>query len=212
MANNLIIRPHALSNRDEIRADIEEGANIQEIVDSVWPANVQEFVVMQINGVIVPREWWGRVYPKPNAFLRGVLVFGGGGGRKNTLALVATIAVAIAAPQVAATFGWGTFATAAAAAGLTIAGDLAINAIFKPPTIDVGGANTGPAASQVYSITGQSNQATPYGVVPRVFGRHKIFPRLAATPFIDSASATMAIFSHAARLWARWPAYGSTSC
>lgn len=201
MANDLIIRPHVLSDRDEIRADFDDGVTLQDIVDSVWPVEVHDNVVMAINGGIVPRVYWARVRPKQGAFVRGVLVFtGGGGGKKNVLGVIASIALAIAAPYAAAGImgttvaGLGVAGTALAA-GITIVGNMAIGAIFKPPALSVGGGGGNEAqASRVYSITGQSNQATPYGTIPRLYGKHKLFPRIAATPFVDSVGADQFLY------------------
>lgn len=186
MGKNLIIRPHVLSDRDEIRGDVAPGHSLQAIVDSVWPEEVHENVVMTINGEWIPREHWPHIYPKETAFVRGTLVFTGGGGSKNFLAVAASIALAIAAPEIGIALYGQTLAGFAVAAGISIVGTLAINALFKPPAVDIGGANNSGPASKVYSITGQSNQASPYGVCPRVFGKFKLFPRLAATPFIDA--------------------------
>lgn len=40
-------------------------------------------------------------------------------------------------------------------------------------------------SSQTFSITNQSNSQKQYGPVPRVYGRHRIFPLIAATPYTD---------------------------
>ncbi len=190
MANSLIIRPHVLSDRDEIRAEYEDGVTLQEIADSVWPAEIQEHVVMAINGDIIPKAYWPKVRPKPGAFVRGVLVFAGG-GKKNVLGVIASIAVAIAAPYLggalAASMGvTSTVGVALVTVGVALVGNMMVGALFKPPAMDVGGPGTNPEESAVYSISGQQNQATPYSPIPRVYGTHKLFPRLAATPFIDN--------------------------
>jgi hypothetical protein len=49
--------------------------------------------------------------------------------------------------------------------------------------IDAGAPSSNPQDAQTYSITGQANSATPYGPMLRIYGRHRIFPRLAAVPF-----------------------------
>src|SRR5699024_2717599 len=99
---------------------------------------------------------------------------------------------------VAATAGWlggiaaagfsGFTATAVQAgvgAAVTLAGSLAINALIPPKMPSAGSAGQSPNVRQ--SVTGTRNQADPYGVVPRVYGNPRWYPKLAANPITEIA-------------------------
>src|SRR5262245_2987453 len=181
-----LIRPHPLSSSNQIELPFPEGATLAQMADAFWPDRaVQRYVVAFVGDARVPCERWAHVRPKAGAMVRlGLTCYEGGGKGKQIFALVATIVLSVyAGPMAGAAveaFGGSQLAWQA---GIMIVGSLAIGALFKPPALDVGAAAQDPAASSTYSITGQQNQATPYGAMLRVYGRHRIFPRLAAVPF-----------------------------
>ena len=122
---------------------------------------------------------------------------GGGGGGKQILGAVLMVVVAVAAWYIAPAIVAGSMAAAGAglttvgavavAAGITLVGSLAVSALIPPPSISTAGLGTSSAqtttdSSQTYAITGQSNSARKYGVVAKIYGRYKAFPTLAATP------------------------------
>jgi hypothetical protein len=179
-----LIRPHPLSSRDQETLPFPAGYSIADMARLFWPDAAHANVVAFVGDWCVPRSSWAHVRPKQGAVVRlGLTAFTGGGKSKGIFALVATIALAIVAPYAAAAMGFTGTAASAVAAGITIAGSLAISAIFKPPMIDAGAPSSNPQDAQTYSITGQANSATPYGPMLRIYGRHRIFPRLAAVPF-----------------------------
>lgn len=121
----------------------------------------------------------------------------GGGGGKDPLKLVLTVALiaaaAWAAPSLAA-YATGTAVGKASATAVYFAtgsimlvGTMAINALIPPPkpTLDLGGSSD--RSSPTLSITGSQNKMNPYGVVPRVFGKYKVFPTMAAQPYTEIA-------------------------
>jgi predicted phage tail protein len=121
---------------------------------------------------------------------------GGGGGGKNPLSIVLTIAVMVAAiylgPIAAVAMGYAEAGSAAAmaTAGIALAGSVLINTVIpapKPsvPSLNWGGSGSAPAASPTYSLQGQGNQARLGQPIPVVYGRHMIFPDLAAEPYED---------------------------
>ena len=141
-----------------------------------------------LDGVLVPREYWYRVKPKPGHFIviRGA-VHGGGGGGKNPLATVLMIAVAVMAPMAAPAMGLaaGTMAATMVTAGIRLAGALVIGAIFAPstPSSIRERSRSAETNSPTYAITGASNRARLYGTMPLVVGRHIIYPDLGAHPY-----------------------------
>jgi len=139
----------------------------------------------------VPERLWPRVRPRA-----GVLVLvrvvprgrGQGGGGKNVLRLVLAIAVVVAASVLAGPLGTAIAgatgkaigaATATALAGtvLTTVGMLAINALIPPPKPNLSALS---ASRLSLTLTSTANQANPFGPVPRVYGRVRVFPLLAA--------------------------------
>jgi hypothetical protein len=143
----------------------------------------------------VPREHWHRVRPKPGTTVTiRVVPHGGGGGDKNPLRTVLSIAVIAAAAFVSggglgAVFAssgeafaiLGTTGAAIAGAGIAVAGSLAINALIPPsqPSLpDLSGQSTQDSPS--LSIRGGRNRANKFGAVPRPLGKHRMYPPLAA--------------------------------
>ena len=121
---------------------------------------------------------------------------GGGGGGKNPLSIVLTIAVMVAAiylgPVVAVAMGYAEAGTAAAmaTAGIALAGAALINTVIpapKPsmPSLNWGGSGSTPAPSPTYSLQAQGNQARLGQPIPVIYGRHMIYPDLAAEPYQD---------------------------
>lgn len=153
--------------------------------------------VICINGHVVPSAVWGMVKPKPMA--HGVPTevtfhlppMGGGGqsGKKNILALVASIALTaatgfIAGGGLATKFGWsaamfgrGAIGSLALAAGVSLAGSLLISSLVPPPTIPTGKQIQNPGAASV-----EGNVLEPNGAIPRVVGTRKVFPPFACEP------------------------------
>jgi hypothetical protein len=96
---------------------------------------------------------------------------------KKIVSIVALIAIAVVAPQIAAGIGLTGLAAAGAAAAITMVGSLIVSALI-PPT-GMGGKDQ-PAANDTFFVTGASNQAKLYDNVPSIYGTHKIYPDLAA--------------------------------
>lgn len=119
---------------------------------------------------------------------------GGGGGGKKILGIVASIAIAIAAPYAAAgilgTVIGGTGAAAAGlgtyalAAGIAMVGNLLLTAIMPKPSMP-GFDRMDFKNSNTYGWNKPNNQAMQAQVVPKVFGTHKITPPLIASYIIS---------------------------
>lgn len=114
------------------------------------------------------------------------------GGLKKVLGLAALVAVAaasaglgsfLAAPIAAGGLGWSAFAAGLAAGAAGMVGTLLVHALFPPPGQPAPEAL--PGARQLYSLTSIRNAANPYGPVPFVIGKHKIYPPLASLPYTE---------------------------
>jgi hypothetical protein len=181
---DVLVRPHILSTREAATLTLPEGTSLQTMVGAYgWPPGVESNVVCLVNGEMVPRQWWGRVRPKAGSQVLITLRLHGGKKNKSILALVASIAVAFVAPYATAAMGFTGGMATAVTAGISIVGNLAINALIKPPSINTGSQAAADERSGTYSLTGQSNAMRPYGVIPRVYGTHRFYPDLCAVPY-----------------------------
>lgn len=146
------------------------------------------------NGNPVLRGYWA-VTP-----IDGAVIFitlpqgggGGGGGGKNPLRTVLMIAVMVVATvyggPLGASLGFsGNLATAVGSAVIMTAGSALVSALVPLPTPNMpsfAGAGGGLAQpSPTYSLQGQGNYARLAQPIPVVYGRHLVYPDLAATPY-----------------------------
>ncbi|CAN0150190.1 unnamed protein product, partial [Chrysoparadoxa australica] len=172
--------PHPLA-AERVHGVIPEGATL---ADMLGDTRALAFV----NGDLIPREFWSRVRPRAGTMvvLRSVPE---GGGDKGILRLVATLTLAVVAPYAAAgvlgtTVGSLGFAGTALATGITLAGNLAINALIPPPAQDVPG--FGGTPNRLPSISNTRNRARPFGALPRYYGRFRAFPDAAVNPVTEA--------------------------
>ena len=117
---------------------------------------------------------------------------GGGGGGKNPLRIVLMLAVMVAAVYFAPIIGTAigvtsTTGVALIQAGIALAGTALVNVLIPPPKPSAITSNFGsaPAPSPTYSLQAQGNQARLAQPIPVVYGRHRVFPDLAATPWTE---------------------------
>ena len=151
-------------------------------------------VRVAIEGMPIRRELWHRVRPNPGRLVEVVVtpaggLGGGGGGKKSPLRIVLSLAIAAAAAwagPVLAPGLLGGLGIAASPTALSIAGGLitgaiglvgsaALNALVPPPSANLPGLGGAPRgafspASQVYAISGASNQTTKWSPIPVVLG------------------------------------------
>jgi hypothetical protein len=178
--------PHPFS-LERIERQVVEGQTIDEIMAAVGCKPGRAYFVL-LNGIEVPPQMWTRVRPKAGSEVTIKAVpLGGGGGDSNktlrTVLLVVIVIVALALTIAAPYLGpvWGIAALGAAAA-ISIGGALAINALL-PPKFNLprerGREEPG------FSITGSRNVAAPGQAIPRVYGRHRMFPLYAARPYTE---------------------------
>lgn len=143
-----------------------------------------------VGGYPVPRELWGKVRPKAGQTIHATIYPQGGGNGGKWLRVVALVALVVVANVYGAALGGalGLTGTTAAAVGgglIMAVGTLAINALIPPPTPKGLGGADGDPFQQLNSLTGTSNQANPYGVIPCVVGTKRFFPPHAALPYTE---------------------------
>ena len=110
----------------------------------------------------------------------------GGGDGKNPLRMILMLAVMVVAPYlggvIAGALGvTSTIGVSLITAGVGLLGATLVNVLIPPPKPSFGNV---PAPSPTYSLQAQGNQARLAQPIPVIYGRHRVFPDLAATPWI----------------------------
>lgn len=187
--------------------DADRRLSITDVLASIenLPVDFADVCEARVNGDLVPREFWSRVYPKSNPFIDVAVTFtlplrnGGGsssssGGGKSTLGTIASIAVLLVAAAVSGgALGLGAvgFLTAGAVnaiagAAIGIGGALAVAALIPPPKASTNTADSsGAAADQALPASLTGNVLAPGDSVPRVIGTMRVFPALACPPLVE---------------------------
>ena len=191
---------------ETVTLEMPHGATIDEIIVA---ASLPPGVTLRVwiaEWEIAP-EHWGTTRPRPGRKVLIRAVAGGGGGDSNktlrtvlmVVVLIAALVVSIVIPVVgipalgiAAGSTGALIAGGVASAAISIAGMYAVNALLpmpKPKLRD----QTLTAATPTYAITGTQNQLAPYQAVPRVYGRHRLYPPLAAYPVTAGQGTTQTL-------------------
>jgi hypothetical protein len=176
-----------------------EGASLAEIAAAVpdLPARFWSEGRICINGEAVPAERWHLIRPKtggrPVAITMHLPLHGGGDGDsgKSVMALVATIAliaatISIGGGALAGAGGWfaaGSTSAKILAAGVALAGQLAISAVFAPaaqPTSLSQGDE-----KDLASASFEQNAAEKGGSLQHVVGTARVYPNLITLPLTE---------------------------
>ncbi len=183
---NVLAAPHPLKT-DVITQQIPVGGTITEILDIVQPDPVLMMDAKVFVGEVeIPRHMWARVRPKEGAHLTvRVHPPRGGGGGKNPLRIILSLALVAAVFFLAGPLGLalgltGSLATAAGGAIISGVGGLLINALapIEAPTLD---SSSTESASQF--IEGAQNVLKPFQPIPMVLGNVRFVPPLAAQTY-----------------------------
>ena len=162
------------------RLKLRQGATLAE-EKARWGCSDNKKLVVFINGKVCMDDShalmeWDYV----------VFVVEPAGGLKKIIGLVAVVALSVALPIATTALigaGFSTFTAGLITAGIGLVGTLAINALFPPPGQPAPEAL--PSTRQLYSLTSIRNSANPYGIVPMVLGKHKMYPQLASRPYTE---------------------------
>jgi hypothetical protein len=146
-----------------------------------------------INGLKVEKELWPIITIKESdqVLIAPELKRGEGAQIFKQIAIVAITVVAsyFLGPTAGMTAGQA-IGAAAVVAAVSIGSTLLLNSLIPPPELPgldgLGGLDS--KESQMYAITGQSNQIKKFGIVPKVYGTHKMFPAIAANPYTELRS------------------------
>ncbi len=190
----VVIHPRPFSKPWERRVfDAPQGSTIKELIEQAEiKPGLKPFVVAYVGPELIKPEYYHVVRPNGGVlvFLKVVPGFGSGSFRALALILVAaaavavTLAVPILLPALGPILAGVVASLAGAAVGLI--GSLAVNALFpvqQPQLENLSGGSIAARGSPSLSLTGSRNRMNPYGPVPRLFGRIRVFPTLAVRPF-----------------------------
>ena len=144
------------------------------------------------NAEPVLRGRWDETFIAENDLVVFVpLPQGGGGGGKNPLRTILMLAVMVAAPYlgglIAGAIGvTSTIGISLITAGVALVGTTLVNVLLPPPKPAAPSFGKGvPSPSPTYSLTAQGNQARLTQPIPVIYGRHRVYPDLAATPWAE---------------------------
>lgn len=205
-AVHLIACPRPFSMQRVVR-ELPEGGTIADMFRAIDLDPGRLHARVFIDDRLIHKAEWEWATPKAGQFVTARVIPTGGGGGKDALRIVAMIGVVVAsvftaggalagaagliggggawAGATAAGFGVGGLGSLVAGVGVSIIGSLAIGALIppaKPKLQDLSRLNLSPALS----LTGTSNQLAPYAPIPRIYGRYRIFPPLAARTFTET--------------------------
>ncbi|KAB6715866.1 phage tail protein, partial [Roseobacter sp. TSBP12] len=187
----VLAAPNWNSDAERIKLDVPYGLTVDEIVRMALPgATAHELMLVRValvtpKGIdVVPFEHWLRIRPHPGVQVVIRIVPG-----KNALRSILSIVVSVAAVALgqfwAAGLGFtaGTVGFAVASGligvGVTLLGNLLINALIPPPSA------SDDETRNTYSISGLKNRAVPNGAVPIVLGKMRVAPPYAALPYTE---------------------------
>jgi hypothetical protein len=170
--------PNPLSFTEEYTSDFAVGGTILDALPAL--AREPGGWSFQVDGVPVPADRWE--VTRPGA---GQLVVLRKLPRGKVLRIILPILVLVisffVAPYLAASLGIATnFGIAAVRLGLTILGNLLVNALVPPPKPPKPSGG-GPDFQELATITGTSNQVNPFGPIPRLYGTKVFYPLVPTT-------------------------------
>jgi hypothetical protein len=202
---HVVGRMHPLNSR-RVRVEFPYGTTILEIVRQLHEDPiVQCHVHVHIGPHYIPRDYWHLIRPKSGTCV-AVRVWptgGGGGGKKNPLRTVLTIAIIAASIYLGSPLfleqfpGAAGFVNSLAIQGIAsgsqvlsgivgLAGLLITNMIAPPPKPKLDQLSArGERDSPTLFITGTRNRPRQFGVVPRLLGVHRVLPDYGALPYTE---------------------------
>lgn len=176
----VVAKPHPF-DCDTVYAQVQAGQTLAQMLGG----GVSQTLSVTIDGYAVPRELWAKVKPKAGKTVH-VIAYPQGGNAGKYLRIVAVLVISyftLGAGSAGAAAWLGVSTTTLGVMGVMAI--MAVNALIPPPSPKGLGAGGGDPFDQLASITGTSNRANPYGVIPCVVGATRFFPPHAAMPYTE---------------------------
>ena len=159
--------------------------------EDLEPVEVMEWFsdggAVQLNGHLIPPDRWRRMTIKPHKAAELNFIYVPQGKKAFTLlasvaliALTTAISGGLAAPLLGAGFAAGTFGATALAAGVSLAGALAISALTAPPKVSNQGESRELAQAGV-----AGNSLSLLDVLPVIIGKVGASPPYLAQPYTE---------------------------
>lgn len=143
---------------------------------------------------VVPPDQYDSIIVKENMTVTLRARASGGDDGKDFFGIVLSVALIGAAaffgPSLGAALAPGLATASQTAIGMGVInlfGSLAINALVPPQKPKMTSLGQNIHQSPTLSITGAQNRLNHYGVVPRLFGQHKMYPIMGASPYTEIA-------------------------
>lgn len=196
----LVVQPHPLTpeGRTFTAAAFLQGETLGAYIERNNVVLPRSAFLVQHNGRAVPMHLWERLIPRTGDQIVIHAIPQGGGGSGKVLRSVAMIALVVASITIPGAgiaglysgFGLTGTSLALASAGIMIGGSLLINALLPPPAPPDLGSDSKYGSSPTYQLSGGRNRLRPWEPMTLIFGRHKVVPDLAATPYSDWVGGT----------------------
>lgn len=158
-----------------------EGITLGEFARINTPLELQPFMSVQINGC--PLDDWRDYIPEGDEHILMYVLPQGGDNGKQALGFVAAIAVAwFAGPAVGflETFMSSAVANTVYMMGSSLVLSQLQRALVKPPEQPEN--NSGSTGNPFYRFSVENNSYEPWGNVPRVYGRIRVYPKMVLKP------------------------------
>ncbi|CAB4130464.1 Tip attachment protein J [uncultured Caudovirales phage] len=193
-----IFQPHPFS-ATAYQMQSPEGQPISAVVaQAKLPEIYRQYLRVWINDREVSRDEWGSriVEAGETLYIRVVPQKGGKDIFRAIIMVVITIVAIYTGQEWAIGEGWttvaggttlslgGSIAAGLMAAGISALGYMALNALIPPPGLNN---NRQDSQAERFHLTGTSNQFSPYANIPRVFGKRRLFPLMAARPYSENS-------------------------
>lgn len=184
------ISPHPFAH-ELICKTVETEGNLMDAIDSlgaIFPPALQARITS--GGKALPIEDWETHVPQDGEIISVNIIPQDGGGEKDPVRTITTIALISAAITVApyllpaglTGFGATLFSTAITG-GITYAGMQFLDTVFPPPSPDAPADQA--EDSQRFGIEGSRNRLNPYGAIPQVLGQFRMMAFYAAQPYTE---------------------------
>lgn len=189
----MLHNPFDLTRNREVHA-VVESITIRAWLDIKGITEFSKPTICIVDGQPVLRRDWHEMLIQGDMIVTFIaLPQGGGGGGKNPLRTILTIAVIVAAPALGAALATSLGVTSAIGVAMiggaiAFAGSALVNILIPPPSPSLGGGIGNFNSSQpspTYSLQAQGNQARLAEPIPVIYGRHIVYPDFAATPYSE---------------------------
>lgn len=184
------VRLASLSTSEgDLEVKIIDGETLQEAVDRnlstlKLEGASQDVFNAAVNGHVISGDLWSvtKLSESDNVLIAPKIK----GARMGQVITIVALAVATVATGGAAAAGSISYFTAGLInAGVALVTSYVVSSLIPNRNLDPSFASPSIDQSQTYSISSQSNAVRKFQTVPKVYGRHRMFPIVAANPYTE---------------------------